>query len=225
MSDIFEKLVPGRQRPANVRIPKIIIGRVLGVTPAGLRFTIPSWDGGRHAWGPCPWPSWSQVAPTPGDRCFIIFIREREGETPVCVGWEPATPVTPPPTNAPDLVEVLYQPVSDAAVVGAGSGGVFVSTSRPWVPFYPDCLGLNLVGVAATLDVAGTTETTVTPHVNGVPVADAATIAAGDTTGASLVTSEPFLEVGVDRLTFVVDPAGTGAEGLVCYAHLRKVLA
>jgi len=38
-------------------------GVILDVTSGGARFTVPDWDGGRHVFGPAPWPV-SRVEPT-----------------------------------------------------------------------------------------------------------------------------------------------------------------
>jgi hypothetical protein len=66
-------------------------GEVYDVSPAGMRFTVPAWDGGKYLFGPAPWPQ-SQVdptndegdgavthdhagaAPAQGARCLVLFI-------------------------------------------------------------------------------------------------------------------------------------------------------
>lgn len=57
---------------------------VFDVVPAGMRFTIPDWDGGKHVFGPAPWPmsrvetaqlhDHSETVPAKGSRVLVLFL-------------------------------------------------------------------------------------------------------------------------------------------------------
>lgn len=90
-------------------------GVVHSVVAAGLRFTVPDWDGGIHVFGPAPWPrslveptalvtqsagdpahthadeAHDHVGSTPvvGDRCAVLFIGNGI-DNPWVVGFWPA---------------------------------------------------------------------------------------------------------------------------------------
>lgn len=94
----------------------MVEGVVDAVTAAGMTFTVPGWDGGRHLFGPAPWPV-SRVEPTDhghrvshtmgggdaatmrhdhvetvparGARCLVLFLGAGV-EKPWVLGWWPA---------------------------------------------------------------------------------------------------------------------------------------
>lgn len=145
--------------------------------------------------------------PAAGARVFLARYEHLADHWAILGGSGLAAP-------AAEIIEVLFAPVAEA---------VLVSTSRPWRGLRPDVFGVDLVGVGATLDVAGTTTTTVTPLINGVsPYGDAANLAAGTVVAYTSTTGGPaprFID-GPDELTIRVDPAGAGARGLLAYCHL-----
>jgi hypothetical protein len=84
----------------------VVEGRVHSVTVAGMFFTVPTWDKGKHRFGPAPWPaattdagtyapvphSHTLLIPPAGARCLILFAPSDGGEigNPWCLAWWPA---------------------------------------------------------------------------------------------------------------------------------------
>lgn len=78
-------------------------GKVHDVGPKGMRFTVPDWDGGKHVFGPAPWPmsrvqpasdgdpehDHAETAPARGARCLVLFIGGGI-DRPWVLGWWPA---------------------------------------------------------------------------------------------------------------------------------------
>lgn len=74
----------------------VVEGRVHAVTAAGVIFTVPDFDGGKHRFGPAPWPrslvdvaaahDHEGTAPTINARCLVIFVGTGV-DTPWVVGW------------------------------------------------------------------------------------------------------------------------------------------
>lgn len=84
-------------------------GRVLDITAAGMRFTVPDWDGGKHVFGPAPWPmsrvepvdhthplggssashDHPETVPARGARALVLFLGEGI-ERPWVLNWWPA---------------------------------------------------------------------------------------------------------------------------------------
>jgi hypothetical protein len=75
-------------------------GKVHDVVAGGVRFTLPTLDGGSGLWGPAPWNEalvqpggvdGHTHAPTPppaGARCLVVFVTGVTGEpTPWVVQW------------------------------------------------------------------------------------------------------------------------------------------
>lgn len=62
-------------------------GVVKDVSSAGATFTVPSWDAGKHVFGPAPHPP--GPAPTGGMRCLVVFP-DGTVERPWLVGVWPA---------------------------------------------------------------------------------------------------------------------------------------
>lgn len=104
-------------RPAaQVQENNLAEGRVEAVTARGMTFTIPGWDGGRHVFGPAPWPvgrvqpaehshpvtapdgststagatthTHASTVPTRGARCLVMFLGSGV-ENPWVIGWWP----------------------------------------------------------------------------------------------------------------------------------------
>lgn len=81
--------------------PSVVEGRIKGVSPAGAMFTIPSWDGGKHEFGPAPWPisavepgggeahDHTGTPPPAGARALVVFVGDGIGN-PWIVGWWPS---------------------------------------------------------------------------------------------------------------------------------------
>lgn len=74
----------------------IVEGRIQSATASGATFTVPSWDKGRHVFGPAPWPM-SRVEPTEGHdhiettppkgaRCLVVFVGTGVSN-PWILGW------------------------------------------------------------------------------------------------------------------------------------------
>lgn len=65
-------------------------GSVVAVTAAGMTFRVKEWDGGKHVFGPAPWPmarvqptndgsgahDHAETVPTAGWRCLVLFLGE-----------------------------------------------------------------------------------------------------------------------------------------------------
>jgi hypothetical protein len=87
-----EALLPYRvPRAAKSNVGSHVEGEVYDVSSAGMRFTVPAWDGGKYLFGPAPWPL-SQVepindggdgaathdhagtSPARGARCLVFFV-------------------------------------------------------------------------------------------------------------------------------------------------------
>lgn len=59
-------------------------GSVVSITAAGLTFRVKEWDGGKHVFGPAPWPmsrvesasahDHAETKPSAGDRCLVLFL-------------------------------------------------------------------------------------------------------------------------------------------------------
>lgn len=56
-------------------------GTVVAITPAGMTFRVKEWDGGKHVFGPAPWPM-SRVQPYPVEPPNHDHV-----ETPPAAGW------------------------------------------------------------------------------------------------------------------------------------------
>ena len=54
----------------------------------GLYFTVKSWDGGKHVFGPAPWTV-TTPAPVSGDRVLVLFLGAGV-ERPWVLGWWPS---------------------------------------------------------------------------------------------------------------------------------------
>lgn len=99
----FEDVIFGRSTQPRVTPTPPAEGRVLSVANDGMRFTIPTWDSGRHVFGPAPWPATvvvehtsaddththEVVQPKPGDRCLVVFVGIGI-KNPWVIGWWPA---------------------------------------------------------------------------------------------------------------------------------------
>lgn len=78
---------------SSVRVDRFVEARASSVSEAGLYFTIPEWDGGRHAFGPAPWVA-SRVeggtpsTPASGDRILVLFLGGDVAH-PWVLGWWP----------------------------------------------------------------------------------------------------------------------------------------
>lgn len=85
----LDAMLPYRTpRAAPQAVDRHVEGEVYDVTPAGMRFTIKSWDGGKHVFGPAPWPmsrveaasdggplhDHAETVPAPGARCLVLFL-------------------------------------------------------------------------------------------------------------------------------------------------------
>lgn len=74
-------------------------GKVHAVTAKGMTFTVPAWDGGKHVFGPAPWPmsrvevasshDHAETVPARGARCLVLFIGGGI-DRPWILGWWPA---------------------------------------------------------------------------------------------------------------------------------------
>lgn len=59
-------------------------GSVVAVTPAGMTFRVKDWDGGKHVFGPAPWPmsrvesasahDHAETVPAAGSRVLVLFL-------------------------------------------------------------------------------------------------------------------------------------------------------
>ncbi len=81
-------------RSAATQANTFVEGVVFDVAPAGMRFTIPEWDNGRHVFGPAPWPAsrvepadhHAEATPRRGARALVLFLGEGI-ERPWILGW------------------------------------------------------------------------------------------------------------------------------------------
>lgn len=83
MNDAF---LPYRapRTPSALESNTMVEARVHDVSSTGMRFTIPSWDGGKHVFGPAPWPmsrvqpydthDHAETVPTAGSRALVLFL-------------------------------------------------------------------------------------------------------------------------------------------------------
>lgn len=65
----------------------IVEGECLSVAPEGMYFTVKSWDGGKHSFGPAPWPQTAET-PTAGARVLVLFL-DAGIERPWVLSWWP----------------------------------------------------------------------------------------------------------------------------------------
>lgn len=96
-----EEVMNGRQpaaRPEQVAGGQMVQGIILGVTGAGVTFSLPSFP--NRKWGPAPW-NMAQVQattglgghthpPTPppvGAQCVILFVQTLNGVSPWVLAW------------------------------------------------------------------------------------------------------------------------------------------
>ncbi len=91
-----DAMLPYRLPQPKVQANTFVEGSLFDVTPDGARFTVPSWDGGKHVFGPAPWPL-SRVEPTGahdheasvpprGARVLVLFLGAGV-ERPWVLGW------------------------------------------------------------------------------------------------------------------------------------------
>ena len=109
---VADAMLPYRAPRSGATQTNVVVeGRVHDVGPAGLRFTVPDWDGGTHVFGPAPWPM---------SRVEI----EAQHSHPVShsMGGGPASPVPH------DHAETVPQRGDRALVLFAGDG-----IANPWV--------------------------------------------------------------------------------------------
>lgn len=114
----IETFLGAISRPTSVTQENSVAeGRVEEITSRGMTFTIPGWDGGRHVFGPAPWPAsrvqpadhghsvtlsdgssttaastqhdHAETIPTRGARCLVMFLGSGV-ESPWVIGWWPA---------------------------------------------------------------------------------------------------------------------------------------
>jgi hypothetical protein len=101
--DAFRAIVSPAASPQAPR-NTFVEGQVYDVGPAGMRFTVKDWDGGKHVFGPAPWPmsrvepvsdgidpahDHPETRPTAGARVLILFLGEGIDRSWI-VGWWPA---------------------------------------------------------------------------------------------------------------------------------------
>jgi hypothetical protein len=75
--------------------PRMFEGKVIGVDADGVRFTIPVWDGGKHEFGPVPYPVWTDagralLGPQKDNTCLVVFLGNNsdvDSQTPWVLGW------------------------------------------------------------------------------------------------------------------------------------------
>lgn len=108
-----EDVIFGRRMdPSHEPQSGAVEGQVVAISAAGMTFTIKSWDGGKHLFGPAPWPkdrlidfasdtgnlviggtpyphthhaTAVETVPVKGDRCLVIFT----DDGPWVIGWWP----------------------------------------------------------------------------------------------------------------------------------------
>lgn len=90
MSDFMAQFVHRTPGPPPSPAMMPVQGTVHHVTAAGVYFTIPDWDGGKHVFGPAPWNHASAAAPLEGATCLVVFAAGGEGtmSRPWVVAWE-----------------------------------------------------------------------------------------------------------------------------------------
>lgn len=94
-------------------------GEVWDVGPAGLRFTIKDWDGGKHVFGPAPWPM-SRVEPVSHTHPVTVTVSDTYS------GGGSGSGTAQPTTH--DHAETLPKRGDRALVLFLGDG-----IERPWV--------------------------------------------------------------------------------------------
>lgn len=86
----FEAFLKAAQKqPSSSRSP-FVEGKCRNTTVDGVYFTVPSWDEGRHVFGPAPWAS--DIAP--GDKVLVAFPSEGIDDTWVVAANPPAAVVS-----------------------------------------------------------------------------------------------------------------------------------
>lgn len=93
---------PGRPVRKRAQFPSPVEGRVNTVTPQGVKFTIPDFDGGKHVFGPAPYTlaavdpaagpdvhDHAGTAPPVGSRCLVVFVGLGI-DRPWVLAWWPA---------------------------------------------------------------------------------------------------------------------------------------
>lgn len=95
LSDILVGRTTSRTRNESQQA-RIVEGVIKSVTADGAYFTVPTWDHGKHVFGPAPWPkSAVEVAsahdhdattPPAGSRCLVVFAGTGI-ERPWVIGW------------------------------------------------------------------------------------------------------------------------------------------
>lgn len=99
----MERVILGAQARESVdEMDMFVEGRVRSTTPEGAMFVVPNWDGGKHLFGPAPWPK-SRVEPKDlggelgshdhaateppvGSRCVVVFVGAGV-DRPWILGW------------------------------------------------------------------------------------------------------------------------------------------
>lgn len=72
--------------PANA---EFVEGECLSITSDGMYFKVPEWDGGRHSFGPAPWPKTALAEqPVAGVRVLVLFLGGGVGN-PWVLSWWP----------------------------------------------------------------------------------------------------------------------------------------
>jgi len=93
--DLFAGRSTRRTQPSS---PQIVEGLIKSVTADGAYFTVPTWDNGKHVFGPAPWPKSAvevtsahdheATTPPAGSRCLVVFAGTGI-ESPWVIGWWP----------------------------------------------------------------------------------------------------------------------------------------
>lgn len=96
-----DAMLPYRLPRSKVQANLFAEGRLLDVSSAGARFTVPEWDGGKHVFGPAPWPlsrvepavvgvdgahDHEATVPPRGARVLVLFLGAGV-ERPWILGW------------------------------------------------------------------------------------------------------------------------------------------
>lgn len=85
---------------ASPESPDVFVeGSIVAVTAAGMTFRVKDWDGGKHVFGPAPWPmsrvesasghDHLETTPSAGARCLVLFLGSGIGN-PWVIGVWPA---------------------------------------------------------------------------------------------------------------------------------------
>lgn len=105
---IDEAMLPYRRppgtRPQQTSSGHYVEGEAYDVGVKGMRFTVRDWDGGKHVFGPAPWPmsrvqpvtlagpvthDHLETNPVKGDRVLVLFLGSGVDQ-PWILGWWPA---------------------------------------------------------------------------------------------------------------------------------------